>query len=539
MLATLIVFSMIWFRTTDLAALLGATQKLLDVSESTRFAEQFSLALLMAQLAVMSLITPGYAAGSIADEKDRKTWQYLLATDLTNREIILGKFFGRSIFLIGTLAAGLPVIAITALVGGIDPIFIAFGYLFTTTTTLMLAAGGILAAVHAATFRNAIFRSYGLATLYILFGCGIHPFLSPFAILPMLFRIRTDLSYFLIAGFGYVAVQLILTIILLSMAINRMRKVERRSPTLSHSSANRPLARPVNEAARRDSGLRPTLESRPVSARSLDQDREELLRQRSSMPLPMIAERPPVFDDDPFTWKERYTTGHRHTADDESIMSLKAVIGIIAAIVMAFTVIVTLITAAHSPDASRSTVTAVLMVAGAAALFVHWAGLAPAVCGCIIRERTALTLESLLTLPVERRAILEPKWSVNFYRAWWVAGAGIFCTTMSFVVSPLAIVALPVGLLLILANGLLVSLGVWLSCTLSTTVRATMIFMFAAAAVLLIPVTIHWLFTEDGRHFAAILVVILAACCGIISKAFWRFSLRAFDRSGVDLTEKS
>src|SRR4051794_7725198 len=71
LLATLIVFTMIWFRTTDIEQLFFGETQATDAKENQRFAEQFSLALLLAQLAVMTLLTPAYSAGTIADEKER------------------------------------------------------------------------------------------------------------------------------------------------------------------------------------------------------------------------------------------------------------------------------------------------------------------------------------------------------------------------------------------------------------------------------------------------------------------------------------
>ena len=113
----LTAFALIWFRgtTTPWNLFFGGAQTM-RLNESAAFGEAFSLTFVLAQLGVLCLLTPAYAAGGIADEKERKTLIFLLASDLTAREIVLGKFLGRLVFLLGVTAAGL-----TNAVGRVGP----------------------------------------------------------------------------------------------------------------------------------------------------------------------------------------------------------------------------------------------------------------------------------------------------------------------------------------------------------------------------------------------------------------------------------
>ena len=233
------------FRTTDLRDLFFGTQQVLDIQESARFAEQFALSLLLAQMAVMVLITPAYAAGAVAEEKERKTFANLLTTELSNREIVLGKFLGRVVFLLGVMLAGLPVLALTGLVGGIDPLFLVLSYALTATTVVLIAAAAVAAAVYAGTFRGAMFRAYGLTALYVLFGCGIYPLLSPFAVLVMFYAARADMggTQFVLGGL-YVAAQLGIAAGALGLAVRRVRPVRPLRPL-------RPLRPPRDDLPRR------------------------------------------------------------------------------------------------------------------------------------------------------------------------------------------------------------------------------------------------------------------------------------------------
>ncbi len=63
-----------------------------DLRQVSYLALQFFEAFMLVQLVLVTVLTPAFVAGSIAEEKDRKTMEFLLATDLRNREIVLSKF---------------------------------------------------------------------------------------------------------------------------------------------------------------------------------------------------------------------------------------------------------------------------------------------------------------------------------------------------------------------------------------------------------------------------------------------------------------
>src|SRR5438094_417338 len=67
------------------------------------------------------LATAAYTAGAISEEKEHRTLEYLLATDLRNREIVLGKLASRLANLALLVVAGLPVLSLLQFLGGVDP----------------------------------------------------------------------------------------------------------------------------------------------------------------------------------------------------------------------------------------------------------------------------------------------------------------------------------------------------------------------------------------------------------------------------------
>ena len=84
------------------------------------FANAVCYTFLAIQFITVVVLTPAYAAGAIAEEKERKTLEFILATDLNNREIVLGKAVSRLLNLSMFLLAGLPIVAFLQFLGGVD-----------------------------------------------------------------------------------------------------------------------------------------------------------------------------------------------------------------------------------------------------------------------------------------------------------------------------------------------------------------------------------------------------------------------------------
>jgi ABC-type transport system involved in multi-copper enzyme maturation permease subunit len=133
------------------------------------FGETFFYVFMTAQFIVVSLLTPAYVAGAIADEKHQRTLEYILATDLRNREIILGKFTSRLLNLILFLFAGMPVLSLNLLFGGVSVELLWCGFAATAVTMLSLAALSVLQSVYARRTRDAMIRTYVIVIGYFAF----------------------------------------------------------------------------------------------------------------------------------------------------------------------------------------------------------------------------------------------------------------------------------------------------------------------------------------------------------------------------------
>ncbi len=157
-------------------------------SNNNRMAEMAQIyfyVFMVVQFIVVILLTPAYVAGAVAEEKERKTLEFILATDLRNREIILGKFVSRVFNLSFLLLAGLPIISFLQFLGGVDPGLVFAGFSATALTMFSLAGLSIVNSVICRRARDAIVLTYlGLLAYYLLASLLliVRPLSSPFVL---------------------------------------------------------------------------------------------------------------------------------------------------------------------------------------------------------------------------------------------------------------------------------------------------------------------------------------------------------------------
>lgn len=135
--------------------------------ELAKFAESFFIMFMEVQFVGIFLLTPAFAAGAIAEEKDRGTLEYLLATDLDNREIVLGKLVSRLLGLVLLVLTGLPILSLVQFFGGVDPDLILSGFAAAGLTMVSLAGLSILNSIYAKKPRDAIVLTYLIVVAYL------------------------------------------------------------------------------------------------------------------------------------------------------------------------------------------------------------------------------------------------------------------------------------------------------------------------------------------------------------------------------------
>jgi ABC-type transport system involved in multi-copper enzyme maturation permease subunit len=129
--------------------------------------ETYFFSFIILQFVAVCLLTPGYVAGAIADEKERRTLDFLLATDLANREIVFGKAAARVGNLILFLITGLPVLSLIQFFGGIDPAILFLSFAATGLTALGLVGISLVQSVQRRRVRDAVLMTFLVAFGYL------------------------------------------------------------------------------------------------------------------------------------------------------------------------------------------------------------------------------------------------------------------------------------------------------------------------------------------------------------------------------------
>ncbi len=133
-----------------------------NIHEMAATAEGFFQTFAVLQLIAVACLTPALAAGTVALERERRTIEYLFATDLSNTEIVLGRLVSRMLLVGSMVLVGLPLFALARLFGGIagERLLIVFG--LTMSTALFIVALSMLVSVGTPKARDAVLRCYAI-----------------------------------------------------------------------------------------------------------------------------------------------------------------------------------------------------------------------------------------------------------------------------------------------------------------------------------------------------------------------------------------
>lgn len=120
----------------------------------------------MLQLTLMLFFAPLFTAAAVSYEKDRRTFNLLLMTSLSDLEIVLGKLIAGLLNILIILGASVGLLSLCALLGGIS--FGQVASLFAVTAASGVAGGamGLLIAL----WRDRTFQSISLTILMVVFS---------------------------------------------------------------------------------------------------------------------------------------------------------------------------------------------------------------------------------------------------------------------------------------------------------------------------------------------------------------------------------
>jgi ABC-type transport system involved in multi-copper enzyme maturation permease subunit len=124
------------------------------------------------QLGLVALLAPVFTAGAITQEKDSQTYDILLATPLSNGQIVLGSLLSRLFFIVALLISGIPIFSITQIFGGVAISHIIVSFLIAAATAFVTGSLAMAIATFKVGSRRTIFSFYLFIVIY-LFGLAL------------------------------------------------------------------------------------------------------------------------------------------------------------------------------------------------------------------------------------------------------------------------------------------------------------------------------------------------------------------------------
>src|ERR1043165_530633 len=122
------------------------------------------------QLGLVAFLAPVFTAGAITQEKDSQTYDILLATPLTNAQIVLGSLLSRLFFVVTLLVSGIPIFSITQIFGGVAIRSIVMSFLIAASTTFVTGSLAMAIATFKVGTRRTIFSFYLFVVIYLVGG---------------------------------------------------------------------------------------------------------------------------------------------------------------------------------------------------------------------------------------------------------------------------------------------------------------------------------------------------------------------------------
>ena len=136
-------------------------------AEAAAVGRLFFLTVIAVQLAVVLLAAPAATAGAICVDKARGTLLHAFVTDLTSREIVMGKLGARLAPVLCLMAYGLPVLALGSFLGGIDLVAAVGAELVLVGVAVLCCSLAMLTSVWARKPHQALLTAYIVVGLWV------------------------------------------------------------------------------------------------------------------------------------------------------------------------------------------------------------------------------------------------------------------------------------------------------------------------------------------------------------------------------------
>lgn len=229
----LMTFWFIWARSPQIR----------DVSIRQSYAAlgaNFAIGLFGMQIALVLLAAPAATAGAICLDKQRGTLAHMLVTDLSDTEIVLGKFAARLGPVLTLVAAAIPVLGLASMLGGIVPESIFAVAMISIGVAALGCSLALMISVWKNKTQEVLITTYGILGLWLMVGpfakgLGFAGRGKRFAVPDWIeasdpFRLSFRPYFYpgssnLLAAFGFVVATLAISAVFTTVAILRLRPV--------------------------------------------------------------------------------------------------------------------------------------------------------------------------------------------------------------------------------------------------------------------------------------------------------------------------
>ena len=142
----------------------------LDLTTSPAEARQLVNLFFLGQYVLLSLMAPSFAAGAITGEKERRTYEMLLASPMRPGAIVIGKLLASLSHLAVLVFASLPIVMLCLPLGGVSPYEVLATYVAMAASVVTFGMICLTASSFFTRTAGALVVSYLLILPMVLFG---------------------------------------------------------------------------------------------------------------------------------------------------------------------------------------------------------------------------------------------------------------------------------------------------------------------------------------------------------------------------------
>lgn len=143
----------------------------LDLSQESTSAQKLVDFFFLGQFVLASLMAPSFAAGAITGEKERKTYEMLLASPLRPGAIVLGKLIAALTHLVVLILGSLPIIMLCLPLGGVSIYELLAAYLALLVSIFLFGSISVICSSYFKRTSSSLVVSYLAILPMVILGC--------------------------------------------------------------------------------------------------------------------------------------------------------------------------------------------------------------------------------------------------------------------------------------------------------------------------------------------------------------------------------